>query len=258
MRTHTPAEKALYDVRVADVRAWAMRVERAIDTRMLFARAHMDRMAMVTRIRQDLIYKVVLVEPTGEVPHHILNDTVWGHLREERRFAPTVFYEKATSQWSTLYGDTLPTDWRRAVLAANGRIEPSLVSDTLVPGGYRNIADAKVLEFLSVSGGRVIPLDEFYDPYPPLTLGDIPLTGQIGSVIRYTLAAVGGKPPLVYSKVGEIGDLTTRLNGNDLIVSTSGKTAGDYVGKVRVTDSLGATAEATLTVTLTAPPPQEE
>lgn len=252
MRTLTAREQALYAERLAAVRQWANRMEGAPNTLRLFSRARVDAMAATTRTRQDLVYRAVLVEPVGNVAHHLLTPTVWGYIRDEMRIAPTVFYARATSQWATIYAGGLPADYRRATVAANGAIEPTLVRDTEIPGGYRNVSDSKVMEFLNASGGRIIPLDEIPDPYPPLSFDDFTVTVPDGeAAFIHKFAPVGGKPPLVYTAVTPPTTVVARVAGNRFIVARGTTPVGTYAGgTVKVTDSLGASATATVTVVL--------
>ena len=193
MREHTAREQALFDVRMGVVRRWAERTEGAEETQRLFARAHIDTRARLALRRQDLFYRAVLVEPSGDVPHHILDNVVWGYFRDEMRISPALFYALATEQWEGLIGTTSPTDWRRAVYnSTTGKIDPSLVSDTEVPGDYDNMPAKTIMEFLNASGGRVVPLDEIPDPYPPLSMDDVALTARVGSTVVRAYPGVFG------------------------------------------------------------------
>ena len=250
MREHTAREKALFDVRMAVVRRWSERTEGSEETRMLFGRAHIDTKARLALRRQDLFYRAVLVEPTGEVPHHILDDTVWGYFRDEMRISPALFYAKASDQWQGLIGTTSPTDWRRAVYnAETEEIEPSLVSDTDVPGDYDNMPAETVMAFLNAHGGKVVPLDEIPDPYPPLAFADftINVPSRDGRITT-DLEPVGGKPPLAYALTEDPSGVPLILAQDRLIVIANTAQPGTHTAKVRVTDALGATAEATATI----------
>lgn len=254
MRTLTAREQALRDVRYDAIRAWANDVESWPDTQRLFARIPVDAGAKIARTRQDLIYGAAIVEPSGEKAHHLLNDAVWGYFRNEMRIPPTVFYAKRTSQWAGLYAGTLPTDYRRAIVAADGTIEPELVSDTEIPGDYRNVSDKAIAEFLNASGGMVASLADIPDPYPPLRFDDFAITFATGTRPSPTeMVPIGGKPPLAFEVVEEPANLDAAIVGVDrLAFQRSSAAVGEHTVVVRVTDALGATADATATVTVTA------
>ena len=254
MRALTDREQALYDVRVGVVAAWAERTESKIHVQRLFGRAPIDDRAKLALKRQDLFYRAVLVEPPGQRVHQLLNDTVWGYFRNEMRIGPALFYEKATSQWETLYSGVLPTDWRRAVENPTTKaIQPEIVSDTLVPGDYRSLDAKVVMEFLEASGGRVMPLSTIPDLYPQLNFRDFSMEMRAGQNTRQTieLEPIGGKPPLTYELVTNPDGANLRLAGDRLILIGTGSTAGTYQAVVRATDSLSATDTATVNITIT-------
>lgn len=255
MREHTPREQALFDIRVGVVRRWMQRMEDSPAVQRIWSRVSTDTRAKTTLTRQTLFYGAVLVEPSGEVPHHILDDTVWGYFRDEMRVSPGLFYDKYISDWESIYSGVLPTDWRRAILNDAGNVAPSLVSDTEVPGDYRNVSEKTIMEFMGGSGGRHIPLDEIPNPYPPLSFPDFDMEIRRNSHTRQNLElqSIGGKPPLTYTLITNPTEAPLILNGDNIILNgPTAQQAGVFTGKIRVTDSLGATADAIITITVTA------
>lgn len=260
MRTLTANEQALYDVRLGVLRDWAREIERDPQTIRLHKLALLDERAeMVLRYVADT-YKAFLVEPTGDVPHHALNNTTWGFFRTAMRFTPAVLYDKIGGDLVTHYDDTLANPqyregWHYPSIATGGAVSLVRATNTEVPEQYFNLGDDKVAVFLDAAGGNVIRENAIPDPYPTLVFDDITLGQLAGSVIRHSLEAIGGKPSLTYTLVSAVGSLTTTIAGSTLIIVTAGATPGDYAGKIKVTDALGASVEATVTLTIWAPTP---
>ena len=203
MREHTPREKALFETRLAAVRAWSQRIETSPVVQQLWLRSHLDARALLALRRQDALYRAVLVEPTGDVPHHIIGDAVWNHFLNDMRVTPTYFYRFATDQWETLFGELMPSDYRKAVIGPAGIVEPEIVRDPEIPGAYRTLDNSKVMEFLGASGCRAIPMAEIRNPYPVLDFPDFDREIRSGARTRLNIdledLVIGGKPPLTFT-----------------------------------------------------------
>ena len=255
MREHTPREKALFETRVGSFRRWAQRIEASPAVQLLWRRSHVDDQAALTLKRQDALYRAVLVEPDGDVPHHILDNTVWGYFRNDMAIGPGLFYDMADNTWKTAYSPMLPGDWRRATVnALTGVVEPETVSHPTVPGTYRAVSDKAVQAFLGAAiGGRYVPLSEIPDPYGVLRFPDFEIEVTNGTRTRSNTdlvpITIGGKPPLTYALVEDPAGANVAVVGDNFIVVAQNTQVGAHIAKVRVTDSLGATAEATVTIT---------
>ena len=259
MRDHTPREQALFEEHMAVLRRWAERVEGSPATQQLWRRAHADTRAALAMKRQDAFYRAFLVEPDGDVPHHLTDDTVWGYFRNDMRVPPSVFYDKATDEWETALTPRLPGDWYRATVdPLTGAVEPEIVRHPTVPGSYNMVSDKAVQAFLGASGGRAVPLDEIPDPYGVLRFPDFSVEVTVGSRTRSNTELVpitlGGKPPLTYTLEADPDGAAVLLAGNSFIVVASTTQEGVHTARIGVADSLGAKAEAIVTITGVAAP----
>ncbi len=88
----------------------------------------------------------------------------------------------------------------------------------------------------------------------PLAITATPLpNGTTGTAYNSTLAATGGAPPYTWALAS--GALPTGLNlGAGGVISGSPTAAGTFTFTARVTDSIGGTATAVLTITVVGPP----
>ena len=147
--------------------------------------------------------------------------------------------------------------WKRPAISAQGVLSLETVIDSEVSEQYFNVPGSTVAAFLDCSGGAIIPADVIPDPYPPLTFADFSVAVVAGQMprVRVDLESIGGRPPLTYSLEDAAAALRMLVAGTEMVVITPADAAvGEHTARVRVTDSLGATADATATITVTPAP----
>ena len=130
---------------------------------------------------------------------------------------------------------------------------PALVSG--VPS-LENVPEDEALHFLGRAG---VELDAEHPatppPHPALGLDDATLSVTAGLSANAEMFAYGGMGPYSYEKLrGDPEEYSSigKVSGLVLVMVPEGTTPGDLPIVYRVSDAMGATAEATLEVTITA------